>query len=142
MKIKKPGQQDRVENWQSFYSQKGFYAINTQVIVDKQKRILFHSIMSRGAEHDSTAFCNSGLYAWLLANYHIIAEKGYQFIGDSAYSIKSFLHTPYDNAAHASAEDNYNFIHSSSCITVECCFDKINLRFGIFWNPLEILIEI
>ena len=105
--------------------------------MDKQKRILFHSIMSRGAEHNSTAFCNSGLYAWLLDNHHGLAEEGYHFIGDSAYSIKSFFHTPYGNAAHASAEDNYNFFHSSSHITVECCFGEIDLHFGIFWKPLK-----
>ena len=96
VKIKKPGKRDGVENPQSFYSWKGFYAINTQVIVDKNKRVLFCSIMLRGAEHDSTAFRNSGLYAWLLENYRDLVQTGYHFIGDSAYSIKSFLHTPYD----------------------------------------------
>ena len=137
VKIKKPGKRDGVENPQYFYSQKGFYAINTQVIVDRNKRVLFRSIMSRGAEHDSTAFRNSGLYAWLLDNYCGLVEKGYHFIGDSAYAIKSFLHTPYDNAAHASPEDNYNFFHSSSRIVVECCFGEIDLRFGILWQPLK-----
>lgn len=137
VKIKKPCKRDGVQNPQSFYSRKGFYAVNTQVIVDRNKRILFRSIMSRGAEHDSTAFRNSGLYGWLLDNYLVLVEKGYHFIGDSAYAIKSFLHTPYDNAAHSSDEDNYNFFHSSSRIIVECCFGEIDLRFGILWQPLK-----
>ena len=141
VKIKKPGRRDGVENPQSFYSCKGFYAVNTQVIVDKNKQILFRSIMSRGAEHDSTAFRNSGLYVWLLDNYRDLVEKGYHFIGDSAYAIKSFLHPPYDNAAHASAEDNYNFFHSSSRIIVECTFGEIDLRFGILWQPLKYLLK-
>ena len=137
VKIKKPCRRDGVENPQSFYSRKGFYAINTQVIVDKNKRVLFRSIKSRGAEHDSTAFRNSGLYSWLLNNYHVLVEKGFHFIGDSAYALKSFLHTPYDNACHGSPEDNYNFFHSSARIIVECTFGEIDLRFGIFWQPLK-----
>ena len=50
VKIKKPSARDGVENPQSFYSRKGYYGINVQVIVDKRKRVLFRSIMSRGAE--------------------------------------------------------------------------------------------
>ncbi len=137
VKIKKPSQRDGVENPQSFYSRKGFYAINTQVIVDRTKRVLFWSIMSRGAEHDSTAFQNSGLYSWLLNNYHVLVEKGFHFIGDSAYALKSFLHTPYDNAPHGSAQDRYNFFHSSARNIVECTFGEIDLRFGILWQRLK-----
>jgi hypothetical protein len=48
-----------------------------------------------------------------------MASKGLHFIGDSAYSIKSFILTPYDNAAHGSPEDNYNCFHSSSWIVVD-----------------------
>ena len=137
VKIKKPSRRDGIENAQSFYSRKGYYAINTQVIVDRNKRVLFRSIMSRGAEHDSTAFRNSGLYSWLLNNYHVLIEKGFHFIGDSAYALKSFLHTPYDNAPHGSSEDTYNFFHSSARIIVECTFGEIDLRFGILWQPLK-----
>ena len=46
-----------------YFSRKGFYCVNVQVIVDKKKRVLYRSIISRGAaEHDSTAFWNSSLY--------------------------------------------------------------------------------
>ena len=136
VKIKKPTKSDGVDNPQSFYSRKGYYGINAQVIVDKRKKILSRSVMSRGAEHDSTAFRNSELYKWLM-NYQTMAQKGFHFIGDSAYALKSFLLTLYDNAAHGSAEDNYNFFHSSSRISVECCFGEIDLCFGIFWQPLK-----
>jgi len=64
--IQKPKKSDGVDNAASFYSQKGYFGINVQVIVDKQKRILFRSVKSRGAEHDSTAFKSTTLYKWLL----------------------------------------------------------------------------
>jgi len=136
VKIKAPSRRDGVHDPASFYSRKGYYALNVQAIVDKKKRVLYRSILSRGAEHDSTAFKNSSLYQWLIHNWNSLRQKGYYFIGDSAYSIRSFLHTPYDNALHETPEDNYNFFHSSSRICVECAFGEIDLRFGIFWRAL------
>ncbi len=90
-------------NAQSFYSRRGYFAVNVQAIVDKKKCVLVQSIMSRGTEHDSTAFKHLSLYKWLLQN------NGYYFIGDSAYSLKSFLLVPYNNAVHGTPEDDYNF---------------------------------
>ena len=109
VKIKKPSKKDNIMNAQLFYSWKGYFAVNVQAIVDKKMRILFRSVMSCGAEHDSTAFKHSSLYTWLLQNWQHLAGKGYYFIGDSAYSLKSFLLVPYDNAVHGTPEDNYNF---------------------------------
>jgi hypothetical protein len=111
--------------------------VNVQAIVDKNKKILFRSIMSRGAEHHSSAFKNSSLYKWLIVNWVRSAEKGYYFIGDSAYALKSFLLTPYGNAEHGTVEDNFNFFYSSSRIAVECCFGAIDLRWGILWRELS-----
>jgi hypothetical protein len=141
VKVKKPSTRDGVKDPASFYSRKGFFGVNVQAIVDKKKRILYRSILSRGAEHDSTAFKNSSLYKWLIDNWNNLKEKGYYFIGDSAYGIRSFLHTPYDNAIHGTPEDNYNFFHSSSRISVECAFGEIDLRWGILWRPLQYSLE-
>jgi hypothetical protein len=77
VKIKKPSKKDNIMNAQSFYSWKGYFAVNVQAIVDKKRRILFQSVMSCGAEHDSTAFKHSSLYTWLLQNWQHLAGKGY-----------------------------------------------------------------
>ena len=137
VKIRKPSKSDGVANPASFYSRKGFYGLNVVVICDRKKRILYRVINSRGAEHDSTAFKNSSLYELLLSNWKQLREKGFYFIGDSAYSLSSFLLTPFDNAVHGYAEDNYNFFHSSSRICVECTFGEVDLRWGILWRPLK-----
>ncbi len=69
VKVQKLQKGDDVGNAAAFYSRKGYFGINVQVIVDKQKKILFRSIKSRGAEHDSTAFKSTTfLYTWLLKN--------------------------------------------------------------------------
>jgi hypothetical protein len=68
LKIKRPTSRDRMTNLPPFFSRKGFFGINVQVIVEKNKRILFRDISSRGAENDSTAFKNTPLYHWCLRN--------------------------------------------------------------------------
>ena len=140
VKIRKPSKKRDLKNMSdpsTYFSRKGFFGINVQAIVDKKKRIIYRNIINRGAEHDSTAFKNSTFYKWLFDNWKKLAEKGFYFIGDSAYAIKSFLITPFDNAVHGTAEDNYNFFHSSSRIVVECAFGEIDLRWGILWSPLR-----
>jgi hypothetical protein len=138
VKIKKPTRdKDNVSEPSSFYSRKGYFGLNVQCIVDKHKRVIFRTIKSRGAEHDSTAFKNTNLYKYLMQNSVSLCNKGYYFIGDSAYALKSFLLTPYDNAFHGTPEDNYNYFHSSSRISVECTFGEVDLRWGIFWKPLK-----
>jgi hypothetical protein len=137
VKIKQPGKSDNVSNPKSFYSRKGFHGISVQAIVDRKKRILFCSIESRGAEHDLTAFKRTGLYQWLLDNWWRLERNGYYFIGDSAYALRQFIITPYDNAMHGTPKDNFNFFHSSSRIVVECAFGEVDLRWGILWHPLQ-----
>jgi hypothetical protein len=116
VKIQKPQKRDGADNAASFYSREGYFGINVQVIVDKQKKILLFSIKSRGVEHDSTAFKSTTLYKWLIKNWRPMASKCVHFIGDLACSLKLFIFTPYDNAAHSSPEDNYNFLF----IIVDC----------------------
>lgn len=111
--------------------------MNVVVICDRKKRILYRVINSRGAEHDSTAFKNSSLYRKLMDDCDRLLEKGFHFIGDSAYAIRSFLLTPFDNAVHGTPEDNFNFFHSSSRICIECTFGEVDLRWGILWSPLK-----
>ena len=71
----------------------------------------------------------------------LLKREGLYFIGDSAYALRSFLVTPYDNAVHGDGEDNFNFYHSSSRIVVECTFGEVDMRWGIFWKPLKFSLE-
>ena len=137
VKIKKPSSKDGVKFPGDFFSRKGFYAINVQVLVDRKKRVLYKSILCRGAEHDSSAFKASDLYSLLMEKKADLQEQGLYMIGDSAYSIRSFIIVPYDNAFHGTGEDTFNFYHSSSRIVVECAFGEIDMRWGILWKPLR-----
>jgi hypothetical protein len=43
---------------------------------------------------------------------------------------------------HGTAEDNFNFFHSSSRIVVECAFGEIDLRSGILWRLLQFPLDL
>ena len=64
-------------------------------------------------------------------------QFGLFLVGDSAYSIRGHLLTPYDNARPNSPEDSFNFFQSSQRIYVECAFGEIDRRWGILWKRLE-----
>ena len=49
------------------------------------------------------------MYNKLMENCSWLKQKGYYFIGDSAYALRSFLITPFDQCMHITPEDNYNF---------------------------------
>ena len=146
VKIKCPTKtRDGVANASGYFSRKGFYALNVQCIVDKKKRVLWRRIGARGSEHDSSAFKDSDLHNLLEEMYQNensrlhqnIFHKNFYIIGDSAYSLRPWLITPYDNAAGSSPEDTYNYMHSACRIQVECTFGEIHSRWGIFWKPLN-----
>ena len=132
---------DGMTNITTFYSRKGFYALNVQVIVDDKKRVLWVSYSHKGGSHDSSCFRATKLYEFLKKISGKLLDNGYFILGDSAYCIKSFLLPPYDNAEPRSQEDDFNFYHSSARITVECAFGEIDLRWGIFWKRLNYNLE-
>lgn len=66
---------------------------------------------------------------------------GYFILGDFTYALKSFLLVPFHQPAPKSAEENFNFFHSSARINVECTFAEIHLRWGISWKRLKFSLD-
>ena len=126
-----------VNNPGKYFARKGFYALNVQVICDKEKRVTWRSIGQIGSIHDSRAFNITSLAAYLKRNVQKFIEAGVYFVGDSAYALRPYLLTPYDNAGPGSKDDVFNYFLSRNRIYVECVFGEVNRRFGIFWRPLE-----
>ena len=132
---------DSVENPGGFFSRNGFFVLNVQVIVDKYKRVLWYSSNCKGGQHDSTAFKSTALYASLVERCAELLEKGWYIVGDSAYTLRTFLITPFDGTEHGRKEDNFNYFQSSCRIYVECAFGEIDNRWGIFWRPLKFSLD-
>jgi len=127
---------DKIRNVVGFFSRKGFYALNVQCMVDHQKKVLWASYDNRGSSHDSSVFRDTDFYELLKENSDRLLSSKHYILGDSAYAIESFIIPPYDSAGKCTAEDDFNFYHSSARITVECAFGEIDLRWGVFWKRL------
>ena len=119
-----------------FFSRKGFYTLNVQCIVDDKKRVIWLLYKHKGGSHDSSCLRDTELYQ----HFHSIKERlyglGYYLLGDFSYALESFILIPYDSPRPKKPADDFNFYHSSACITVECAFGEIDLRWGIFWKRL------
>ena len=128
VRIVKPSMyKDGQQNPTSFYSRKGFYALNVQCIVDHQKKVRWVSYSHKGASHDSSYFRDTELYNKLNNMNDVLYEHVSFILGDSAYTLESFLLCPYLQPTPKSAEDAFNFYHSSARITVECAFWEIDI---------------
>ena len=67
VKIQRPWvNRDNVKDPASFFSRKGFYALNIQCMVDDRKRVLWASFSHRGSSHDPTCFRESSFYTDIL----------------------------------------------------------------------------
>ena len=126
-----------VRNPGKYYARKRFYALNVQVLCDKQKRVIWRSIGQLGSIHDSRAFQITQLATYLKSCFTSLMECGLYFMGDSAYALRPYLMTPYDNAMPNSKEDTYNYFLSRNRIYIECVFGEVARRWGIFWKPLQ-----
>ena len=123
VKIKCPNsKRNKVTNFGSFYCRKGHCALNVQAIVDRNKMIIWCSVKCRSSEHDSTAFKSTSLYKTLIGTSSELLAHGFYFLGDSAYVIRPFLITVYDNAKHGTTEDAFDSHLSFSRIFIECAF--------------------
>ena len=117
-----------VKNPGKYYARKGFYALNVQVICDKQKRAIWRSIGQMGSIHDSRAFHITQLAIYLKSCCKSFMDCGLYFMGDSAYALRPYLMTPYDNATPNSKEDAYNYFLSRNRIYIECVFGEVARR--------------
>ena len=83
---------DRIRNSITFFSRKGFFALNVQCIVDHDKKVLWASYRHKGSSHDSSAFRDTKLYELLKQKADWLYDRGYFILGDSAYAIESFIY--------------------------------------------------
>ena len=106
--------------------------MDIQCIVDNRKRVIWSSYKHKGGSHDSSCLRDIDLYKYLHSIKERLSSLGYYLLGDSAYALESFILVPHGSLSPKTAEDDFNFYHSSACITVECVFGEIDLRWGIF----------
>jgi hypothetical protein len=141
IRIKKPTRSSTLPDPGAYYCRKGFHALNCQAICDNSKRILWMSSAHQGSCHDSSAFQSTKLNMLLSSRSDWLLEKRWFIVGDSAYSLESYLLVPFDKPdmkrSTGQKEDAYNFYHSNCRIRIECAFGEMVMRWGIFWKKLQ-----
>ena len=117
-----------------YYSRKGFFALNLQVVCDGHRRVLWASCNSPGATHDSRAFERSDLFA-SCSQSDMMREWGFFLVGDSAYVSAPWMVTPFSAAVPNTVEDAFNYCQSRTRISIECTFGELTQRWGFLWRP-------
>ena len=123
---------DAIKNPTTVFSRKGLFALNVQCIVNDRKKVLWVSFYRKSGSHDSSYFRETKLYGFMESVREGLFKLGYYILGDSEYTIESFLLPPYDAASPKTPEDDFDFFHSSARIIVECVFGEIDLRWEFF----------
>ena len=136
IKIKCPVTGNLIRDPGNYFCRKGFYALNTQAICNKSRRVLWMSAGHKGSTHDSTAFLETQLFKILEESSDWLHNKGYFLVGDSAYPLMGHLMVPYSDAKSLTPEDAFNFWLSNSQIQNECTFGEVVMRWGILWKKL------
>ena len=85
------------------------FSLDIQVIVDKEKHILWRFIGDKESSHDSPVFHDSELGQNLLSISGDLKRDGLYIVSDLAYAIRWYLLTPYNNVVPGTAKDTFNF---------------------------------
>ena len=104
------------------------YGLNLQAVCDAERRFLSLSILYGASASDLLSFEASDLRIILQREGYL--ANGLCLFGDNAYVNRSFMATPYPNAAGDIEKDAYNFFHSQVRINIECAFGVLVNRWG------------
>lgn len=101
-----------------FLNRKGYYSINTQVIVDSSLKILAINAKFPGSVHDSAIWSTSQVKQHMEQNF-VNGDNSSWFIGDSGYPLQPFLITPILGENLTNQESTFNRVHKISRNVVE-----------------------
>jgi hypothetical protein len=123
---------ERPYDFEGWYCRKGYPAINAQVVVDHQTRILSYDLRP-GSANDKSIFN----YSNFGQTVDEVLPPGKYGVADAGYCLTNRMLTPFPiEECMEESESLYNYLHSKTRITVERCFGSLKNRFRIFKSPL------
>lgn len=126
----------------SFFTRKGFCAVNVQAISDAHDKCISLSVKTAGSTHDSTAWAVSDDHdKW---KRHVIVDprthRVFWLSTDAAYKATENQVPPWPGTgliSRAPYKDAFNyFLSSGSRNGIERLFGQIYQRWGILWRPI------
>ncbi|XP_060564347.1 putative nuclease HARBI1 [Ruditapes philippinarum] len=110
----------------SYICRKGFPAFHLQGVCDSSLKFLDVYSAYPGSVHDARVFRNSTLHDYLQMD----CPQAFHLLGDSAYSLSSFLLVPFRDNGHLTSEQKkFNFALSSTRVDIERCFGLLKGKF-------------
>ena len=88
IRIVRHGWRDRIMNPVSFFSGKGFYALNVQCIIDNCKPVLWLLYFHKGCSYDSSCLQDTDLHGKLIQVREELYKLGYYILRNSSYAIE------------------------------------------------------
>lgn len=127
----------RPSEYDGWYCRKGYPAVNMQAVVDDRMHFMSFDIRP-GSWNDRKIWAASRFGSSIDQR---IPSSGH-VIGDAGYTLDTTLLTPYIPHEEAgcrlnSTQRNYNFLHSSTRMVIECAFGLLKNRFRILKRVLE-----
>ncbi len=111
---------------ETYWNRKKRYAINAQLIIDYNKRILYLYCGHTASVHDSRIFKKTSVYRYSTKFF----SKGEYLLADSAYELSTTIITPYKNpASQLRNNKKFNYFHSNVRVAVEHVNGILKQRF-------------
>ena len=117
----------------SLYNHKGFYSLNSIVVVDAKCCFMGAELGLPGCRHDSHWMHNSFISTWLQS-----LPSGYFIVGDNGFTLTSKLLIPYDSGQliyNASGRSPYNYWLSVARVRSEMAFGLLKRKFAFLRFP-------
>ncbi len=124
---------ERPFDFEGWYCRKAYPAINAQVVVDSETKIMSFDLRP-GSSNDKS------IYKYSSFGRTIASKLPYNYygVGDAGYQLQNHLLTPYPITENMAADiSHYNHLHSKTRISVERAFGMLKNRFRILKLPLN-----
>lgn len=115
---------------QDYCNRKKFFSISLQIVVDANMRITNIHCGEPGSLHDARIFRRSELYHAANANTDVFFPNNTFLLRDSAYPSLPWLVPPFRDNGHLTPQQReFNFLHSSTQMSVERAIGELKGRF-------------
>ncbi|XP_071581856.1 putative nuclease HARBI1 [Temnothorax nylanderi] len=115
---------------QDYCNRKKFFSISLQIVADANMRITNVHCGEPGSLHDARIFRRSELYHAANGDNGVLFPNDTFLLGDSAYPSLPWLVPPFRDNGHLTPQQmEFNFIHSSTRMSVERTFGQLKGRF-------------
>nr|CAI5829502.1 unnamed protein product [Callosobruchus analis]CAI5831382.1 unnamed protein product [Callosobruchus analis] len=122
-----PQRDDPVYPEVAYVNRKGYHSINVQLICDADQKITNICARYPGGTHDSFIWNNSSVCQYM-QNLHN-HEQSYYLLGDSGYSVRPWLQTPFPDVIPGTPEERYNIAHRRTRSLIERTNGVLKMRF-------------